>query len=48
LRSDEELMLDVAQGDLPALEQLVRRHQAAAFHVAYRLLGHADDAEDVA
>ena len=48
MRSDEERMLDVAQGDLSAFEQLVRRHQASAFNAAFRLLGNADDAEDVA
>lgn len=46
--SDEELMLAVANGDLRAFEQLVRRHQAAAWNAAYRFLGNAADAEDAA
>jgi RNA polymerase sigma-70 factor (ECF subfamily) len=48
MRSDEELMSDVAHGDLSAFEQLVRRHQASAFNAAFRYLGNADEAEDVA
>ena len=48
MRSDEELMLDVAQGDMAAFEQLVRRHQTSAWNAAFRLLRDADDAEDVA
>jgi len=41
-------MSDVARGDLSAFEQLVRRHQTSAFRAAFRLLGNADDAEEVA
>ena len=48
MHSDEELMSEVAQGDLSAFEQLVRRHQASAWNAAFRLLGNADDAEDIA
>jgi len=48
MRSDEELMSDVAQGDLTAFEQLVRRHQAPAWNVAFRFLGNAHEAEDIA
>ena len=48
MRSDEELMSDVAHGDLSAFEQLVRRHQTSAWNAAFRLLGDDDDAEDVA
>jgi len=48
MRSDEELMAEVAHGDLSAFEQLVRRHQASAWNAAFRFLGNADDAEDVA
>lgn len=48
MRSDEELMSEVAQGDLAAFELLVRRHQASAWNAAFRLLGNMDDAEDVA
>jgi RNA polymerase sigma-70 factor (ECF subfamily) len=48
MRSDEELMSDVAHGDLSAFEQLVRRHQTSAWNVALRFLGNANDAEDIA
>ena len=46
--SDEELMLNVREGDLAAFEQLVLRHQAKAWHVAYRFIGDAAEAEDLA
>jgi RNA polymerase sigma-70 factor, ECF subfamily len=46
--SDEELMSAAAQGQLPAFEQLVHRHQASAWNAAFRLLGNTNDAEDVA
>ncbi len=36
-----------AQGDRPALERLLRRLDARVLHLAYRLLGNADDAKDV-
>jgi len=48
IRSDEELMSEVAQGNLSAFEQLVRRHQASAWNAAFHLLGNVDDAEDAA
>jgi len=41
-------MLAVAGGDLSAFGQLVTRHQTAAWSAAYRFLGNATDAEDVA
>ena len=47
MRSDEELMSNVAQGDLDAFEQLVRRHQVSVWNTAFRFLRNADDAEDV-
>ena len=45
---DEELMLAIAAGDLEAFAQLVARHQRSAWNAAYRFLGNAADAEDVA
>lgn len=48
MSSDEELMQEVAQGNLTAFEVLVRRHQLSAWNVAYRLLGDAHEAEDIA
>lgn len=46
--SDEELMVAVAGGDLSAFGQLVARHQSTAWNAAYRFLGNAADAEDIA
>jgi RNA polymerase sigma-70 factor (ECF subfamily) len=46
--SDEELLLAVGKGDLAAFEQLVVRHQASAWHLAYRFLGDRSYAEDIA
>ncbi|MFA4945048.1 MAG: sigma-70 family RNA polymerase sigma factor [Lentisphaeria bacterium] len=46
--SSEELMLGVRDGDLFAFEQLVLRHQAEAWRVAYRFTGDAAEAEDLA
>jgi RNA polymerase sigma-70 factor, ECF subfamily len=45
--SDEALMQATAGGDLNAFDQLVVRHQSAAWGVAYRSLGDADEAEDM-
>ncbi|OGV75505.1 MAG: hypothetical protein A3K19_29305 [Lentisphaerae bacterium RIFOXYB12_FULL_65_16] len=46
--SDEELMLNVRDGDLAAFEQLVPRRQTEAWRVAYRFTGDAAEAEDIA
>ena len=46
--SDEESMLAVGQGDLNAFEGIVIRHQRTAWQIAYRFLGDAAEAEDVA
>ena len=46
--SDAELMLATAGGDMGAFEQLVLRHQASAWNAAYRFLGDAAEAEDIA
>jgi len=46
--SDEDLMLAAGRGDLNAFEQLVLRHQAEAWRVAYRFTGDAAEAEDLA
>lgn len=40
-------MLAVRGGDLKAFEELVRRHQAWAWGIAYRVLGHRQESEDV-
>ncbi len=44
---DEELMQQVAGGDLDAFNEIIRRHQHAAWRVAYRFLGDPAGAEDV-
>ena len=46
--SDEELMLSVRDGEVDAFEQIVLRHQAEAWRVAYRFTGDAAEAEDLA
>ena len=46
--SNEELMLNVRDGDLDAFERIVLRHQAEAWRVAYRFTGDAAEAEDLA
>ena len=40
-------MLRVAQGDLDAFDEIVRRHQRTAWRIAYRFLGDRAGAEDV-
>jgi len=45
--SDEELMLSVRSGNLGAFEQIVLRHQSAAWAVAYRFVGDVHEAEDL-
>ena len=44
---DEDLMLAAGRGDSLAFEEIVRRHQRAAWNVAWRFLGDAEEAEDV-
>jgi len=46
--TDEQLMQAVAKGDLAAFNELVLRHQDLAWKMAYRFLGDAMEAEDVA
>ena len=46
--SDESLMLAVARGDWAAFEQLVLRHQQAAWRIAYRMVADQQAAEDLA
>src|SRR5205814_2673010 len=44
---DEQRWIRAAQhGDVSAFNQLVERYQALAYNVAYRTLGHAEDAAD--
>lgn len=45
---DDELLAErVRAGDAAAFDTLVERHMRRAFAVAYRLLGHKEDAEDL-
>jgi len=46
--SDDQLMQAVAHGDLDAFNIIVLRYQNHAWRTAYRLLGDAMEAEDVA
>ncbi len=45
--TDGALVERVRHGDGRAFDALVRRHDRRAFTLAYRLLGHREDAEDV-
>jgi len=45
---DEQLMLRVAEGDLDAFNELVRRHEHTAWRIAHRFLGDPMEAEDLA
>ena len=47
MTSDEDLMLQVAGGDMDAFEQLVERHHKSALNTAFRFLSDASLAEDV-
>jgi len=44
---DASLALRTKQGDSAAFDALVRRYLRRAFSVAYRVLGHREDAEDI-
>jgi len=44
---DEQLMLRVAEGNLDAFDELVRRHQHSAWRIAHRFLGDSTEAEDL-
>lgn len=44
--TDEELLERARQGDSPAREELFRRSRDIAYRVAYRHLGHQEDALD--
>lgn len=45
--SDEELIERVRLGDRDGFDTLVRRHMEKAYRIAYRLVGHREDAEDL-
>jgi RNA polymerase sigma-70 factor (ECF subfamily) len=45
---DAALLSRASRGDREAFEVLVRRHQGRVFWTAYQVIGHAEDARDVA
>lgn len=48
MRTDEELMVAVSEGEYEAFEELVRRYQKLAVSIAYNLLEDSSVAEEVA
>jgi RNA polymerase sigma-70 factor (ECF subfamily) len=44
---ERELVLRVQHGDRAAFDELARRHARRAFAIAYRILRHTQDAEDL-
>jgi len=44
---DEELFLNVRDGDLSAFEEIVRRYQRSAWNTAYRFLNNHEEAEEI-
>src|SRR5210317_475344 len=46
--SDYELIDRIREGDMDAFETLMMRHAGKAFQIAYGILGHRNDAEEVA
>ena len=47
VNEDERLLLAAGRGDLEAFAELVNRHQAWAWRIAYRFFGESQNAEDV-
>lgn len=48
MRTDEDLMQQVASGEYEAFEELVRRHQSTAIGLAYNLVNDPSRAEEIA
>ncbi len=46
-RSDEELLASAREGDRPALEELLERHQHRVFRFGMKMCGEEEDAKDV-
>lgn len=44
---DEELIRRASGGDVDAFEKIYRAHSGFVYNVAYRVLGHKEDAEEV-
>lgn len=47
IRSDEECIARVKEGDILAYEQLVKRYEKPLLSFVFRMTGSADDAEDI-
>lgn len=47
-RTDTELVCSSRQGDAGAFRALVERHRGRAYWIAFRLIGHEEDARDLA
>lgn len=45
---DEQLVLQVVEGELDSFEEIVRRHERTAWRIAHRFLGDPAEAEDIA
>ena len=43
---DELWVKKTVEGDVNAFDELVKRHYAKIYKLAYRMLGNADDADD--
>lgn len=48
LINDEDLVKRSQQGDINAFEQLISKYQQKVYNIAYRLMGNAEDASDLA
>jgi len=46
--SDEEVMLNYQKGQVEAMDELLRRYKTPIYHFAFRLLGNAAEAQDIA
>ncbi len=46
-QNEKDLLARAKQGEVEAFEQLIREHQRYAYNIAYRMLGHEEDAKDV-
>lgn len=46
--TDEKLAYETLQGNLEAFEELVHRYQRLVFTIAYRMVNHREEAEDIA
>ncbi len=47
-KTDEQLVLEYISGNQSALSQLIQKNLKAIYNFAYRIVGNAQDAEDVA